>query len=69
MLLKIKMALHFIISIFSCAFACIMLLETHADVYPNIFCWVCTILGLICAAYSFVMCCRCDAKIKKGIKK
>lgn len=65
MLLKIKMALHAFIGIFSCGFALIMILQTHTEM-PNVFCWICAIVGIINAIYSFAMSFRCEEKIKRG---
>jgi hypothetical protein len=67
-LLKIKMFLHAIIGIFSCAFAGIMILETHCNAYPDFFCWVCVVVSAINAAYSFYLCSKCEERLEKEMK-
>lgn len=68
-LLKIKMILHAIIGIISCAVTGIMILETHCALYPKAICWVCAAISALNAIYSFVLCVKCDEKIEREMKK
>ena len=65
MLLKIKMYLHAIIGIFSCFFAGVMVLETQTNLYPDFFCWVCVVVSIINAIYSFILCAACEKEMSK----
>lgn len=67
-LLKIKMFLHAIVGIFSCAVTGIMILETHCNTYPDLFCWVCAGVSIINAIYSFALCVKCEEQLEKEMK-
>ena len=61
---KIKMLLHAIIGMVSFAFAGIMLLETHCNNYPDIFCWMSAVIAIISGIYSSVFFCKCADKVE-----
>ena len=67
-LLKAKMILHAIVGIISCAVTGVMLLETHCNLYPDFFCWVCAGVSALNAIYSFTLCVKCEEKIEKEMK-
>ena len=64
-LLKIKMFLHAFIGVLSCGVAGIMVLETHCNTYPDLFCWVCAGVSIINAVYSFYLCSKCEKEMKE----
>lgn len=64
-LLKAKAFIHGFIFLFSIGIAILMIIETQSNIYPNILCYICAVIGFLNAIYSAWLLVDCNKAIEE----